>query len=359
MATANWASLLYPGSNVLINKAGIKDQAKLDAFERGVTAIRLDELKNDPVNGNYGIAHMQALHGRIFQDVYDWAGQLRTVGIAKGVGSDSTTFTPVSELQKDGADIQKSIKDANYLRGMDREEFSAKMGELYKKVNDHHPFREGNGRAARAYLEQLAGEAGYNLNYQGVSRQEWNNAAKESARGNLAPIQAVFKEISDPQRAVAFDQLRGKEALSKHPELDGAYKLLHVAQKEGRDIAIVREDISKQLHLGKIVDGGVTNNESLKIIELSAQARGLSTKASGSLGAKHAGTVVAQNSHHMLMKVDDKTAILFEKKTLDKDMNLKVGDKLTLQNQPFKQDRSREVSESKGLERIPIAHKEG
>jgi cell filamentation protein len=359
MAIASWASFLYPNSSVLINKAGIKDQAKLDAFERGVTAMRLDELKNNPVSGDYGNAHMQAIHAHIFQDVYDWAGQYRTVNIAKGPVGDTTRFTPVPELHRNGDGIQKAIKDSNYLRGMDRDEFATKMGELYKQVNDHHPFREGNGRSARAYLEQLAGEAGYNLNYQGVSRQEWNGAAKESARGNLAPIQSVFKEISIPQRAVAFDRLHTVDAVSKHPELDGAYKVLYAAQKDGKDAALVREDISRQLHRGKIIEGGVSNGESLKVIELAAQSRGLTTDTPGSLGTKHAGTVVAQSSHHMLLKVDDKTAILFEKKTLDKDMNLKVGDKLTLQHQPLTQDRSRNVSESKGFERIPTAHRGG
>ncbi len=352
MAIASWESFLYSGTNVLINKPGIKDSQKLEAFEREVSAIRLAELKDNPIKGNYDLAHMQAIHNQIFQDVYDWAGQLRTVNISKGAAEEKTIFTTVDNLSKNGADIQKTITDANYLRGMDKNEFSNKMGELYKKINDLHPFREGNGRTTREYLGQLADGAGYNLNYSGVSRQEWNNAAKESAKGNLYPIQSVFSEISTSKRAIVFDNLKQNDALAQNPELDGAFKKLHEVRTSGKGVEAEKAAISKQLHLGKIVDGGVTPAESLKVIDHAAKARGLTTQEPGTLGTKHAGTVVAQSTHHTLLKVDDKTAIRFDRKMLDADLNLKVGDKLTLQHQELKQARSREVSGSNGMERV-------
>jgi len=102
-----------------------------------------------------------------------------------------------------------------------------------------------------------------------------------------------------------------------------------------------------------------TQAESLIIMEQAALARGLSTQVAGNLGTKHAGTVVAQSTHHMLLKVDERTAIRFDQKDLDANLNLKIGDRLTLQNQEFKQDRSRKVSESKGIERSPSPHREG
>jgi cell filamentation protein len=333
------------GSGVLVNKPGIKDQSRLDAFEREASALRLAELKDNPVKGNYDQAHLQAIHGQIFQDVYDWAGQLRSGDIAKGAAS-------VLNLPKGAADLQKAIADVNYLRGMDRDAFSAKMGELYKQVNDLKPFQKGNGRTTRAYFGQLAEGAGYKLNYSGVSRQEWNNAVKESAKGNLHPIQSVFNEISTSTRAVVFDKLNQNEALAQHPELDGAFKKLHEVKTGGKDVEAEKAALSKQLHLGKIVDGGVTPAESLKVIYHAAKARGLTTQEPGTLGTKHAGTVVAQSTHHTLLKVDDNTAIRFDRKMLDPDLNLKVGDKLTLQHQELKQARSREVPGSNGMERV-------
>lgn len=352
---ATMSGLLYPGSTVLINKAGIQDQQKLDVFERGASGLRLAELKDNPIQGNFDLAHMQAIHGHIFKDVYEWAGQIRTVNITKGREGDKTIFTLVADIPKGGQDIQRTIKDANYLRGMERDAFSGKMAEIYKKVNDLHPFREGNGRTTREFFNQLADGAGYNLNYSGVSRQEWNTAAKESARGNLEPMRAVFKEISTPQRAVAFDKLDWSTAMAKHPELDGAIKTLYEARKAGKNIDAARESISKELHLGRVVAGGVTPAQSLKVINHAAEARGLEVQAPGSLGSKHAGVVVASSSHHVLLKVDEKHAVRFDRSELDKNLNLKVGDKLTLQHQEFKQVRGRETSESIGMERVPAS----
>lgn len=357
MAVASWASFLYPGSNVLVNKAGIKDQSKLDNFERDASIVRTRELKTSPVQGNYDIAHLQSVHARIFQDVYDWAGQLRTVDMAKGNSKGLIAFTLVDDMPKGVADINKTIKESNYLRGLDQKEFSTKMAGLFKQVNDLHPFREGNGRATRAFLGQLAEDAGYSLNYSKVNRVEWNSASKESARGNLEPIKAVFNQIVTVPRALAFDRaveagkLERSVVLANHPELDGAFNLIHKARLEGKDVSAVKSEVSKQLHLGKIVDGGVTTAESLKVIEYSAKKQGLTTHDSGSLGTKHAGTIVAQSTHHMLLKVDDKNAIVFDRKTLAQNINLQVGNKLTLQHQVFKLDKSQDISASKGLER--------
>lgn len=356
MATANLGNYLYENSNVMVNKPGIKDQSRLDAFERETTSYRLSEMKESPVKGQFDLPHMQAIHSRIYQDVYDWAGEVRNVNVSKGITQGGQiTFTPFSDLNKGAADIQKTIKEANFLRGMDREEFSTKMADVYKKVNDLHPFREGNDRMAREFMNQLSESAGYHLNYSGISKQEWNYAANEAARGNLEPIGAAFKEISTPQRAAAFDKLDQNPALAIHPELDGAFKKYYEAETGGKDVDAERTLVSKELHRGKVVEGGVTPEESLKVIEHAAKARGLKTldAGTGNLGTKHAGTVVAQSTHHMLLKVDDKTAIRFEKKSLDSNLQLKNGDKLTLQNQELKQDKGKEIAESKGMERSP------
>lgn len=64
----------YPGSEVLKNKANLHDQVALDAFEADATAIRLLEIIEHPIEGNFDLAHLQAMHFHLFQDVYDWAG---------------------------------------------------------------------------------------------------------------------------------------------------------------------------------------------------------------------------------------------------------------------------------------------
>ena len=346
MAVADWSNLLYPNSNVLINKAGLKDKDKLESFERMASTQRTSELKLNPIQGQYDLAHMQAIHARIFQDVYEWAGKVRTFDLQKG----STIFTFAENIPTKASDIQKTIKDEKFLRGTNKDEFTTKLSEIYKEVNILHPFREGNGRTTRVYIEQLADGAGYKLDYSKVGAVEWNNAAKESVSGNLKPMKAVFEEISTPKRAIAFDKLSQPAALALNPELDGAFKLVIDARLNGKDVEAVKREVSKQLHMGKIVDGGVTNDESAKVIAFSAKQQGLTTHTPGSLGTKYTGYIVAQSSHHVLFKTDDKNAIVYAKKELHPNINIQVGEKLNLQHQEYKQDKIRGISESKGFE---------
>ena len=69
----------YPGTAVLINRLGIRDQAALEAFEADVTAER---SSHEVPPGSLDYDHYLAIHRHLFQDVYDWAGEIRTVRVA-------------------------------------------------------------------------------------------------------------------------------------------------------------------------------------------------------------------------------------------------------------------------------------
>jgi len=73
-----------PDTAVLKNKAGITDQDQLDEYEGDFTAIRLLELTQNPVEGSFDLAHLCKIHQYLFQDVYEWAGEVRTVDIIRG-----------------------------------------------------------------------------------------------------------------------------------------------------------------------------------------------------------------------------------------------------------------------------------
>ncbi len=73
-----------PGTAVLKNKAGITDQDQLDEYEGDFTAIRLLELTQNPVEGSFDLAHLCKIHQYLFQDVYEWAGEVRSVDIIRG-----------------------------------------------------------------------------------------------------------------------------------------------------------------------------------------------------------------------------------------------------------------------------------
>lgn len=328
-----WEDYVYPETNVLRNKADIRDQGELQRFERGVTAVRIQELKEKPVEGDFGLKHLQDIHRQIFRDVYEWAGEVRTVDIAKGPASDRTVFTLKEDIPLKAELLQVTIEEANRLRGLDKRAFAETMGEVYAAANDLHPFREGNGRATREYMSQLAAESGHTLHYERVGKQQWNEAAKLSAKGDLQPIKDVFYEITTVERAVAFDKVQTKdgqrEALGQHPELDGAFKRLYETQRAGGDMDQVRAEVSRELHEGRLVTGSVTAEESRKVIDHAAAYRGLMIRDADRLGGTFRGEVVAVSSHHAMLQVGDMVAVRYERSNLDRDVH--VGERLAIQ----------------------------
>ena len=341
----------YPGTAVLRNHLGIAEYGLLAEAERALSEVAAESIEFTPPP--YDLSYLKSIHQRLFSDLYDWAGELRTVDISK----DETHFCMTSRIEPEANKLFDSLAKADWFQNLDRTSLISASAELFGDINVVHPFREGNGRVTREYFGQLAKDAEYKLDFSGVSRQEWNNAAKKSDRGDLEPIKAIFREISTPQRAITFDIKNNHIALAQHPELDGAYKKLYEAKISGKDIADEKKLISKELHAGKIIDAGITPGESLKVIEHAAKVRGLTTHPPGELGTKHAGTIIAKSSHHVLLQVNENTAIRYDRKMLGE--NLQVGEKLTLQHQENKQVNNREISDSRGLERSSSLQQKG
>ncbi len=328
MASGDWEDYVYPATNVLRNKAGIQDLAELQKFERGVTAIRVQELRENPIRGDFSLAHMQAMHEQIFKDVYEWAGKIRTVDIAKGKGPDRTVFTYTEKIPEKAAEIQAIIKEANYGRDQNTREFAETMAKVYTAVNKMHPFREGNGRVAREYMQELAQQSGRTLDYTKVQRELWNEAAKESAHDNLGPIRRVFEQVSVVERAQAFERLAPSEALAKHPELDGAFKAVEIARQAGVDIARVREEVARDLHDGRIVRADVSVAESQSVIDHAAAHRQLIVRDAAAVGGTFRGEVVATSTHHVLLRTNDMMAMRYERDNLARDVY--QGENLTI-----------------------------
>lgn len=80
----SWDPYLDLDTGVLHNRLGITDGDELTRAEANFTSVRIAQLRRHPLPGRYDLAHLQAFHRRIFDDVYDWAGELRTVSIGKG-----------------------------------------------------------------------------------------------------------------------------------------------------------------------------------------------------------------------------------------------------------------------------------
>ncbi|QNM95767.1 Fic/DOC family protein [Chitinimonas koreensis] len=183
---------VQPDTGVLINKAGILQQDALDAFEADATAVRLLELIERPITGRFYLDHLRAIHRHIFQDVYDWAGELRTVDIRKGNSHFGNWARIGAYLETELSGIAR----ASFLRGLTPEAFIARLAHYMSEINAAHPFREGNGRAQRAFCAQLAAEAGYFIDFSQVEPNEMIEAMIASFHGNEAPLSVLLTRIT-------------------------------------------------------------------------------------------------------------------------------------------------------------------
>ena len=129
-----------PVTGVLYNKLGLGTAAGLEAAEREITHAALILLDESPVSPSYDLPHLQEIHKRIFGDIYEWAGQIRTVAIAKGA-----MFCLPQYIDSSAAVIFGELHDEDCLRGLRRDAFVGRLAHYLGEVNALRPFREGIG----------------------------------------------------------------------------------------------------------------------------------------------------------------------------------------------------------------------
>ena len=113
----------YPGSTALRNKLGLTDAVRLDRLERQLVTQRATE--GIPAGG-FDLAHLRAIHWHLFQDVYDWAGKLRTVEIAKG----GHQFQFRRFIETGMQDVHRRLARAAFLHGLNRADFATAAGRI-------------------------------------------------------------------------------------------------------------------------------------------------------------------------------------------------------------------------------------
>jgi cell filamentation protein len=146
----------YPGTTVLINKLDLRGADRLAAFEAEITSQRAAEPLPD---GALDAAHYQAIHRHLFQDVYAWAGELRTVRISKEGSMFCYPENIAAELRK----LFGELATARCFRELPRDDFVRIAAHFLSELNAIHAFREGNGRTQLVFLTLLADQAGHPL----------------------------------------------------------------------------------------------------------------------------------------------------------------------------------------------------
>lgn len=112
----------YSGTDILINKLNIRNSSKLREAERMLSSLRIHDLLEQPIKGDFDLKHLQKIHAYIFQDIYTWAGKIRTVDIAKG-----NMFCKVLFIEEQANDLFVKLKNEKYLRGIGKEDMIQKL----------------------------------------------------------------------------------------------------------------------------------------------------------------------------------------------------------------------------------------
>ena len=179
----------YEGTTCLVNKLGIRDEEKLAKVEAQITFAKTVMLEENPIEGNFDFEHLKRIHEFLLCDLYEWAGQIRTVDISKK----RTKFLDAISVEEIANKCFSKIAEG-YLDDLPFEEFAKRIAEFYNDVNYIHPFREGNGRAQRVYFTQLIRHYGYDINFSEVDTDELMIATIQASGGVIDFLVEFFTE---------------------------------------------------------------------------------------------------------------------------------------------------------------------
>jgi len=178
----------YEKSTVLVNKLGLRGQAELDAFEAEISSARAEEPLPE---GALDFAHYKAVHHHLFQDVYEWAGQIRTVRLSKG----GNPFCFPENIEDQAARLFNELNAANYLRDLDAPTFSRNAAHFLAELNAIHAFREGNGRSQLSFLALLSDYAGHPVDLEKLDPDAMLAAMIASFDGEEGELAGIVEKL--------------------------------------------------------------------------------------------------------------------------------------------------------------------
>lgn len=185
---------LYPELNVMRNRLGIRQAERLAQAAYEFTALRAATLSLGPLLR--GLPHLCAIHQHLYQDIFDWAGDIREMDIYQG----DTRFCHFAYIEKEGNALMQDLEEEGYLVGLEKDEFINRLSHYYCEINVLHPFRIGNGIVQRIFFEQLAIHAGYQLDWRDIDPEEWVQANQSGAMGDLSALNTIFSKVVSEAR---------------------------------------------------------------------------------------------------------------------------------------------------------------
>lgn len=183
----------WPCSDCLRNKLGIRDRKALAQAEARIVSARDVLVARSTIPGEYNLEHLKSFHRELFGDVYDWAGETRTVDIALP----GSRFGHWRFLDEDVSSILHRLAATDgLLIGLRRPSFVERLAFYYGEINARHAFREGNGRTQRSFLRQLSAAAGWHVDWSGLEPERNDEASRVSLlTGETGPLVVLLDPI--------------------------------------------------------------------------------------------------------------------------------------------------------------------
>lgn len=203
---------LYENEAILKNKLDIHSKELLEDAEADYVVYRLKDLAFNPLPGDYHTKHLLQIHEFIFQDIYDWAGQPRTISIYKEedvLGGLSTEYSELPNIVENLDHILTDMRDKPWNQMEQSEltnEFCNSLADLWRI----HPFREGNTRTTITFCCQFADEMGFSINRKLF---EENSIYVRTA---LVAYNAYFSDGSDFSKREYLEKIVFDALMSQH-----------------------------------------------------------------------------------------------------------------------------------------------
>lgn len=209
---------LYENSNVLINKANILEQDKLDEFENRMTNLALVSLFRNEIMIQ-DVFDLFKIHKYLFERVYEWAGKKRTINITKSepiINGRSVGYADYKFIDNDLVDINKKYFNYNW-DDLNKEAFVLIFTEMIAAIWKNHPFREGNTRTVSAFAFLFLKQKGYQYNAALIQKHAkyFRNALVMASIGENSEYQYLQKILEDaitnkekPMNSIKYSKIK-------------------------------------------------------------------------------------------------------------------------------------------------------
>lgn len=182
------------------NKVGAKTKEELEIRERRISLQKIKKLTLEPIKGNFDFKHLKKIHKAIFEDIYTFAGKDRNeMGLTGNFTKGDTLFCSGAMIPSYQNEVFTKLNKKNNLVNYNSvNKFSRAAADFLSDLNALHPFREGNGRTQRIFMQQLAQNAGFKLDLNNVPKEKMTVASIDGMELNNAKLEAIIKSNLKP-----------------------------------------------------------------------------------------------------------------------------------------------------------------